>query len=83
MIELGQEAKDKITGFKGILTSRHQYITGCDQYGLTPKADKKGELGDNLQFDEGRIEITGKGVKIKSVQTKSPGGPQHSTRQIK
>ena len=82
MLKLGQEGKDKITGFKGIITSRHQYITGCDQYALTPKM-KKGELGENIQFDEGRIEITGPGINKAEVKTKSPGGPQHPARQAK
>lgn len=30
MLKLGQQGKDKITEYEGILTARHQYITGCD-----------------------------------------------------
>jgi hypothetical protein len=37
MIELGQEARDKITGFKGIVTARLTFLYGCDQYGLPRK----------------------------------------------
>ena len=76
MLEMGQEAKDKITGFKGILTARHQYITGCDQYAITPDLDENGKLGDIFQFDEGRIEIIGPGINKKEVQVKPPGGLQ-------
>jgi len=34
MIPLGKKAKDKITGFVGIIIGRAQYLTGCDQYAL-------------------------------------------------
>lgn len=81
---LGQQAKDKITGFKGKITARHIYITGCDQYTLTPDVNKQGEYQDQCQFDEGRIEIIGKGVSLREVQIKGdPGGPQMPSRCIK
>ena len=84
MLILGQEAKDKITGFKGKLTARHIYITGCDQYTLTPDINKQGEFQEQCQFDEGRIEITGKGIQLEDVQLKKdPGGPQMESRRIK
>jgi hypothetical protein len=75
MIELGLKAKDKITGFEGIIIGRIQYLTGCDQYGVTPKA-KKGEKPLSTEwFDEGRIEIIGKGVSGVEVQVEKNGGP--------
>ncbi len=84
MLELGQEAKDKITGFEGILTARYQYITGCDQYQISAQGlDKEGKLKEIFSFDEGRIEILGKGVDIKEVQTGKPGGPQRQSVHIK
>ena len=84
MLRLGQEAKDKITGFKGKLTARHIYITGCDQYTLTPDINKQGEFQEQCQFDEGRIEIIGKGIQLEDVQLqKDPGGPQMESRKIK
>ena len=75
MIKLGLKAKDKITGFKGIITARVQYITGCDQYCLVPKASG-GEIKDGQYFDESRLDIVGKGIKVKEVQDEvDPGGP--------
>lgn len=76
MIQLGQKAKDKITGFTGIITARTQYITGCDHYCLTPEVGRNGEQKDVAWFDEGRIQITGKGIAVASVAGKSNGGPQ-------
>jgi len=68
MLKLGQKGKDKITGFKGILISRHQYITGCDQYSISPSGvNKDGELKKQYQFDEASIEITGPGINLEEV----------------
>jgi hypothetical protein len=74
MINLGQKAKDKITGFEGILIGRCQYLTGCDQYGIAPPA-KDGEVKNSQWFDEGRIEVLGKGVTIGEVTATKNGGP--------
>jgi regulator of extracellular matrix RemA (YlzA/DUF370 family) len=73
MITLGQKAKDKVTGFEGIIVAKVQYLYGCDQYGLTPPA-KDGKVGDTQYFDEGRVEVTGRGILPKEVQTEKPGG---------
>lgn len=84
MIELGQKAKDKITGFEGILTARHQYITGCDQYQLSPDGlDEDGKLKEMYSFDEGRIEILGPGITKKDVESDKPGGPQFQSKHVK
>lgn len=84
MIELGQKAKDKITGFEGILTARFQYITGCDQYQISPIGmDKDNKLKDLYSFDEGRIKILGPGITEKEVQTEKKGGPQRASTSVK
>lgn len=76
MIVLGQKARDKITGFAGIITGRAQYLYGCDQYVLAPPVNAvDGKIGDGQWFDEGRIEITGPGVTAADVQVEKPGGP--------
>lgn len=59
---MGKLAKDKITGFTGIITSKHEYLTGCNQYGLQPAIDKDGKVPDKGYFDEGRVEIIGPGI---------------------
>ena len=73
--ELGKKAKDKITGFEGIITMRAEHLFGCNTYGIAPQVyDKeKCKRGDTEWFDEGRIEITGEGVKPGDVQVKEPG----------
>jgi len=74
MENLGKEARDKVTGFKGIIIGKITYLFGCDQYGLAPKVNKDGNTGNTQWFDIGRIEITGKGVEPVSVKADKPGG---------
>ena len=82
MIELGQKGKDKITGFKGIIIGRSQYIYGCDQYALSPEVSKDGKIGDTCWFDEGRIEIIAKGILPSMVRVEKPGGPNRDAPKI-
>lgn len=72
--ELGKRAKDKITGFEGILTVRCQFLTGCDRYCIQPTELKDGKPLDSIYFDEAQIEIiTGKEIKPQEVQGKKGG----------
>lgn len=67
-LELGWEVKDVITGFKGIIVGRAQYITGCNQYCIQPIDKKKtAEKKDSIWFDENRLE-TVKEQDLKLVQ---------------
>jgi hypothetical protein len=75
MYTLGRKARDKITGFEGILTAHVTYLYGCNQYGISPKANE-GKVGDTCYFDEGRIEIIGDGVAPADVAGTKPGGDQ-------
>lgn len=79
--ELGAEAKDLVTGFKGIITSRCQFLTGCSRYGLQPKISKDGKVEDARYFDENQIEVIGKGVIIRQTAAqRDKGGPQPAPR---
>lgn len=80
MIELGKNAKAKITGFEGVIIGRCQYLTGCDQYGIAPAA-KDGEVKISQWFDEGRIEIVGEGVTVADVTVQAHGGPNRDAPQ--
>jgi hypothetical protein len=72
---LGKKARDKITGFEGIIIGKAEYLFGCTQYGLAPEA-KDGKCPESLWFDEGRVEVTGDGVSPESVIVDKNGGPQ-------
>ena len=53
--ESGDTAKDIITGFKGIIVGRCNYLTGCNQYLLQPKSKKMDTKIESIWFDENRI----------------------------
>lgn len=59
-IEIGTHVKCVITGFKGHVTGRAQYITGCNQYLVQPKCDKSSEVKGAHWFDEHRLNATSK-----------------------
>lgn len=70
--QLGKEATDIVSGFKGIITGRAEYIAGCRQYVLTPKAKEDGTGSEGRWIDEERLKITGEGVSLTPTPT---GGP--------
>ena len=55
--DLGAEARDRVTGYRGVITARCQHLTGCNTYGVMRKADDKGEIADPHWFDEQRIAL--------------------------
>lgn len=73
---LGKLAKDKITGFTGVIVGYCVYLTGCNQYSLLPKSLKSdGSPMDNHWFDCKRIDIIQEeGIPVESVKdTENPG----------
>jgi hypothetical protein len=53
--ELGDKARDVVTGFEGVIIGRAQHLTGCNTYGVQPPS-KDGKKDDAAWFDEQRIE---------------------------
>jgi len=76
--ELGTKVKCRVTGFKGIIVGRNEWINGCKQYLVKPKIDKSGKLVDGEWMDEEQLELNGKGIKISVEPT---GGPPKDNRQ--
>ena len=56
-IEFGVTARDRITGFSGVITGRTEYISGCTQILLVPQIDKDGKLVEGVWFDAQRLEV--------------------------
>lgn len=55
--EMGCTAVDEMTGFKGRIVGRCDYLTGCNQYLLKPKKTKQGVLPASHWFDEDQLII--------------------------
>ncbi len=84
--ECGHEAKDQVTGFIGIITSRSEHLTGCNTYWINPGLNKKtGKLEEGMWVDENRLVLTGKSIKSKVEVSPNPrkngaeniGSPSH------
>lgn len=56
--ELGQEVRDQLTGVTGNVTGRADYLTGCNQYSVTPRSCEGNKVPDSHWFDEGRLVLT-------------------------
>lgn len=52
---LGRKAKDKVTGFEGVVSSVSFDLYGCIQAALTPGVDKDGKTLDGHWFDTNRL----------------------------
>lgn len=61
--ELGKRAKDKITGFEGVLTARCEFLTEL----------KDGKPIDSIYFDEAQIEIISDGISEEEVRGEKNG----------
>lgn len=76
-LELGDEAKDPVSGFKGIVVGITTYLNGCDRVMIQGKAQRDGKIPDN-HFDEPQLTVV-KRKKIKpalpKAQRKRTGGP--------
>ena len=58
-IPLGARARDIVTGFEGVVTSYHTYLSGCDRVTITPPVNAEGKLPDPSSFDISEVERLG------------------------
>jgi hypothetical protein len=78
--ELGDEVKDIVTGFRGIVRARSEYDTGCNRYGVQSQKLENGKPADWQWFDEPALTLS-KSNKIVigpkgPLQKTRPGGPR-------
>lgn len=62
MINLGQKAKDKVTGFEGTVVGRTEWLNGCYRFTLQPPIDKDGKHCSAETIDEPQLEVVGEGI---------------------
>jgi hypothetical protein len=75
IIELGDQVKDKVTGFTGIAVGEIRWIYGCKRYVVQPKATKDGKLEEGHNFDEPSLEIIKKHAIKLNPEEPETGGP--------
>lgn len=79
--DLGEEVKDLVTGFKGIIEARTQCLNGCIQYIVQPRVDKEKKIPEACQIDEQQLKLIKKSIfKKKDEDEKIPGGLRKTVR---
>lgn len=58
----GDLVREKVTGFKGIITGTCFYLTGCTQFLVTAKSKDDTSEATAIWYDEGRLELVKKQV---------------------
>lgn len=75
MVKLGDEVKDKVSGFTGIIVSQHDYLNGCTRFTVQPKVDKDGKLPDTATFDLPQLEVVNVDAAVNEPKEGRTGGP--------
>jgi hypothetical protein len=61
-INLGDRAKDKISGITGIVTCTTVYLAGSARAAITPEESKDGKPAESCDFDLGQLTVVQKNV---------------------
>lgn len=69
---LGCPVVDRITGFKGVVTGHVEYLTGCNQSLVVPRAAEDGSLREGQWFDDQRLQLCD-GERIQLDNGSTPG----------
>lgn len=77
-IELGDIAKDSITGLQGTVMCTSEYLYGCKRHTIQPHELKDGKPVDWVSFDEEQLVLVSK-KSTKHVPVKT-GGPRPEPR---
>lgn len=74
-VNLGDKARDTVSGFAGVCVARTEWLNGCWRMTLQPQGlDKDGKPQDSQTFDDFQLEVTE--PKRQPVGSKETGGPR-------
>lgn len=80
----GEEVKDLVSGFTGIIDCSSLWLNGCRRYSVQPKVkqDEPHEKPDSIWLDEETLEKISDGLskKIKPIETGGPSFKSDSAR---
>lgn len=71
--EIGDVARDKITGFEGTIVGVTQWTTGCARASLQPRVGKDGKIPESAGVDVLNLELVKAGHRHQIDASK--GGP--------
>jgi len=88
-IDLGDEVRDCVTGFRGVAVGKTKWLYGCERVVVQPRELRDGKVIDALSFDAPQLEIVQRAVvKVRGGQERQeypagqhewhsePGGPR-------
>lgn len=73
-VKLGDEVRDTVSGFVGVIVAEHKYLNGCTRMSVQPPVDKDGKLPNSSSFDHPQLELVKKEVVEEGDH--STGGPE-------
>lgn len=74
IVNLGDKARDQVTGFEGICVARTTWLNGCVRCTLqSPVLDKDGKPQDGQTFDEPQLIVVQ--AAVVSTGPRDTGGP--------
>jgi hypothetical protein len=79
MIELGDEVKHTVTGYKGICIAITVWLHGCRRINVQAKLKDDGSMPEMVAFDEMEMVVTKKGV-VAATPYKAPEVEQPTPR---
>lgn len=74
-LELGDEVRDVVTGYQGIIVTRSEFLNKCVRHAVQSQELKDGKPVDSQYFDEEQLEIV-TAQKIRSPKVVQTGGPR-------
>lgn len=81
-VQLGDEALDTVSGFRGVCVARTEWLNGCWRMTLQPRAlDKDGKPMEAQTFDDFQLEVTG--PKAQPAGSKTTGGPRDAPQRAR
>ncbi|MBU0959064.1 MAG: hypothetical protein KKB31_03915 [Nanoarchaeota archaeon] len=71
-IKLGDKVRCKYTGFTGLATAKTEFINGCIQILVLPKADKNNKMPEEVGIDSQSLEVI-EPKKVQQVKKRNGG----------
>jgi hypothetical protein len=75
-VQLGDRVRDRISGFEGIVTGKHEYLYGCRRVTVSPTELKEGKRIESDWLDEDQVDLVESAViPAPSSAPERGGGP--------
>lgn len=81
-VNLGDKARDTVSGFSGVCVARTEWLNGCWRMTLQPQGlDKDGKPQEAQTFDDFQLEVIEH--KRQQVGSKETGGPREEPVRVR